>query len=77
MTIHSTVAASSLSSAVIAGSAAMIAVLFSPTANIVRQQAASTSFGLRDILVPAACVAATVAINDKASSSIGNIREEP
>jgi hypothetical protein len=31
----------------------MIAVLFSPTASIVRQQAASTSFGLRDIFSPA------------------------
>jgi hypothetical protein len=28
-------------------------VLFSPTASIVRQQAASTSFGLRDIFAPA------------------------
>jgi len=47
LTIHSTVAAPKRSSFVIAGNAAMIAVLFSPTDSIVRQLAINTRRGLR------------------------------
>jgi hypothetical protein len=52
LTIHSTVAGPKRSSLVIAGSAAMIAVLFSPTDSIVRQLAISTSLESRGIAPP-------------------------